>query len=1123
MKLKQLSIRNITSIEEAVIDFESTPLVDASIFLITGPTGAGKSTLLDAICLALYGETPRMSTYGGSAAGVYKAEEGERGANRVNNPSHLLRRGTAEASVELDFYGRDGRLYKASWSIHRARKSVDGNLQGIKRILHDVKSDVLYTQHEEIKTKIVELTGFTFEQFCRTTMLSQGEFSKFLNSTAQERCDILEKLTGTEMFSEVGAKIYERYIQAKHDYEDIKKRIDIYRSQLISEDERAEFQQTLNSLQSEVGVLREELDQKRTALSWRQQELQLRQRLSLAERQVTDCRAEAQSHETQERIALIARWESSHEARLTLDRCETLEQEQQQLEQEQGLCCLSYQQLCTQIQRMQGEVEETEQKLETMKQKLEAMSAQAPMYDSFANIRGALQAYLQEGEAAQNKRHDLQQSKQDSQEVAPKVEAARKEADDAKQRLEKVEQEEERLQSTYNEARHRQIVQCIEYRRELHEAEQQYQRSQAELEASNSKEVSNTQRVEQLQQELDRSQQQYQVALQAYQQAQQSFNDSACSLEDMCQRIRTKLHEGEPCPVCLNRVERLVSDEEISALLKPYEVKRDAAEQQANASQSEVLRLEAELRVARETATESQTTSQQLRHKCHELLSARELIRQREETFEPELCVLTLEALRSEVAKAEEVQEQLRQIGRKLRDERKRHTEVEQRYQKLNNKLLELRQQEQKLQTELDAIHQTQKHHLELAGGYITDNESEWQSAWQTQPQAWLTRLEADKNSYTQLKQDLSDSQTRHSRLQEELSRLQDVAGQISTIEPEWSSTLPADIQAKALENSEVAQIVGTVKALQGQKHKVLNELRQAQTEVSGYCQTQGLSLEDLLSLRGMRAQIEQLQQTERERQECLTKAETTLQDSQQQYKEHQTSAPSHCLDIEPELLSSQISEGEALLAEKNQQLGQAQNRLKQEEEQNKLIIEESKQLAILQTNYDEWAVLNTHYGGEKGKNFRRIAQSFVLEQLLRAANVHLACFISHYELECSEPGELTILIRNKLNNSLIGVPNLSGGETFIVSLALALGLSQVGNKRLSLDILFIDEGFGTLSSEALDSVMTTLEKLRQESGCRVGVISHVDSLKDRIPTQIQLKRLDATRSEVVIESHLTL
>ena len=234
-------------------------------------------------------------------------------------------------------------------------------------------------------------------------------------------------------------------------------------------------------------------------------------------------------------------------------------------------------------------------------------------------------------------------------------------------------------------------------------------------------------------------------------------------------------------------------------------------------------------------------------------------------------------------------------------------------------------------------------------------------------------------------------------------------------------------------------------------------------------------------------------------------------------YQEHLKSAPEAWEQIEGSELNDAINTLNELITAKNQELGQDQQKRKDHEEQANLIKDEQAQYEKLHLEYEQWASLNNLYGASDGSNFRRIAQSFVLEQLLRAANVHLACFIPHYELQCSEPGQLTILIRNKLNNSLIGVPNLSGGESFIVSLALALGLSQVGNKGLSIDTLFIDEGFGTLSSEALDLVMTALETLRKESGCRVGIISHVDSLKDRIPTQIQLQRQDATKSCIKI------
>lgn len=1117
MKLQQLKIHNITSIEDAFIDFESKPLADASIFLITGVTGAGKSTILDAICLALYGETPRMNSRKKSDS--YGNNSDAAGQDKVCHPAHMLRRGTGQGSIELSFLGGDGRQYKASWSIHRARKQPDGALQSIKRVLFDIEGGIHYIKDGEIKSKIEELTGFTFEQFCRTTMLAQGEFNKFLAGNAQDRCDILEKLTGTGLFSEVGTAIHKRYQQVKQNYDVLKKSIEQSCCELMSEEERDELRKELGSLQSEITSLSQELKQKRDTLNWLVEEQKHRHKLSLVECQVAEFRAEAQSAEVQERIALIARWESSQEARKALDECNTLEQKRLRLEEEQGHCRLSYQQLCGQIQGKQAELQRTELHLRTIGQELETMSPQAPMYDNFANIQGALQTYMQDGERAEGCSNELQSLLQSIKAMSPRIEQAQREINEAKRSLDEAEQDEERLQSAYNAERHKQIVDLIQYRRELGDAEEQYDRRKEELEENKNKEQSAKQRIQQLDRELRGCQQRLQDAERAYEQALQSFNDSACTLEEMCQHIRSTLQEGASCPVCLNRVERLVSDDEVRALLKPYEERRDATEKQVNECKGEVANLRAELRVARDTASDLQKALESLHRKHQEQLRTVEEIRQRGEVFAPEVQELSLEELQAEVAKLEREQAELRQISQRLREQRKLYTETELRCKELNEELFELQKKEQKLQSELDTKRQNQERQFKIAGQYITAEASEWQTEWQTQPKAWLTRLEENKNTYTQLVKNLSDSQTYHRCLQEDLSRLQDVAGQIGKEEPEWQDTLPPDVEPKPLDESEVTRIVGTVGSLRKQLEECLDELERSLAQASAYCQAQGLSLDDLHTLRGMQDEVVQLQKEERERQERITEAENTLKDYKGQYEEHQASAPSRWLDIESQELSVQIADGEILLAEKNQKLGREQSRLERAEEQNKRIVDDKKRLEKLQADYDEWTKLNDYYGGSDGKNFRRIAQSFVLEQLLRAANVHLACFIPDYELQCSEPGELTILIRNKRNNSLIGVPNLSGGESFIVSLALALGLSQVGNKGLSIDMLFIDEGFGTLSSDALDSVMTTLETLRRESGCRVGVISHVDSLKDRIPTQIQLHCIDSTKSRVVIDS----
>ena len=417
---------------------------------------------------------------------------------------------------------------------------------------------------------------------------------------------------------------------------------------------------------------------------------------------------------------------------------------------------------------------------------------------------------------------------------------------------------------------------------------------------------------------------------------------------------------------------------------------------------------------------------------------------------------------------------------------------------------------------EIQTAKQNQARQLDLARKFITLDESEWYDAWQSAPTVWLEQIKSEKQAYDQRNTNLQTEKTKQQSLEQDLQSLQNIADDIQKNEPTWTNLQPADFIPKALDKSILAQLSGKVISLKESHSKVLKELTNLSNQIANYCTEQGLSREELQAL-NQNKDIEQLQDEERKRKDKAQECTTILKNHENLYQEHLKSAPEAWKQIEGSALNDAINTLNELITAKNQELGQDQQKQKDHEEQANLIKDEQAQYEKLHLEYEQWAALNNLYGASDGSNFRRIAQSFVLEQLLRAANVHLACFIPHYELQCSEPGQLTILIHNKLNNSLIGVPNLSGGESFIVSLALALGLSQVGNKGLSIDTLFIDEGFGTLSSEALDLVMTALETLRKESGCRVGIISHVDSLKDRIPTQIQLQRQDATKSCIKI------
>lgn len=126
MKLKSLTIHNIASLEDAKLDFQNDPLDSARLFLICGDTGAGKSTLLDAICLALYNKTPRLDAAKGG-----KKDFGKDNVT-AQDPRHLMRHGTTEASVELSFEGNNGKLYVIGWNARRTRNFT---LDSVKRTL----------------------------------------------------------------------------------------------------------------------------------------------------------------------------------------------------------------------------------------------------------------------------------------------------------------------------------------------------------------------------------------------------------------------------------------------------------------------------------------------------------------------------------------------------------------------------------------------------------------------------------------------------------------------------------------------------------------------------------------------------------------------------------------------------------------------------------------------------------------------------------------------------------------------------------------------------------------------------------------------------------------------------
>ena len=399
-----------------------------------------------------------------------------------------------------------------------------------------------------------------------------------------------------------------------------------------------------------------------------------------------------------------------------------------------------------------------------------------------------------------------------------------------------------------------------------------------------------------------------------------------------------------------------------------------------------------------------------------------------------------------------------------------------------------------------------------------------WKADWQTDWKGFVARLQEEAARYAVRLVEKDKLSHQVESLTGQRNQVQEVRQSIWTVLPVWKQIEEEAVPEGPCPEGLPAQWNALYTAVLSVCHSMQTSQKLAEEKKEGveaFLTTHPeISREYLEKLAGL--EVEKVSLARRTLQKLdneLTTCRAERERIDRELSAHRAQRPQEMEAVTPEVVEETIARQESQLTEKVSRLGALAQMRQHHEEGLQRIRQLKEQIEEKQKEVDSWAGVAALFGSADGKKFRNIAQSYVLRQLLAGANHYLRRLTDRYRMECP-PGGLTILLRDEYQGGVKRpTSTISGGESFLVSLALALGLSSLNRKSLSVDVLFIDEGFGTLDSDYLNTVMESLEKLHQIGGKKVGIISHVEALRERIATQIHVERVNHTLSRVEVVS----